>query len=174
MKNLYKKIIQTLTSPEAKQKFIDADVKPIKWVDEFEGQYYQPEMFEGFTTPAVLVEWDIQYPKAKPAADVSLTLHIMYEQPAHADSLNKDIDKALKRFDFKDIVLELINGLESKNTGKLELISESGLKEPAIVKVHLLTFECSYRSKQKEYGEFTPDDMTLNGNIKAFDFEISE
>jgi len=63
----------------------------------------------------------------------------------------------------------LINGLESENTGKLELISESGLKEPAIVKVHLLTFECSYKNKQKQYGEFTPDEIEISGTIKIFD-----
>jgi len=174
MKNLYKKIIETLTNNVTKQNFIDAGLSPVKLVDEYEGQYFQPEMFEGLILPAVLVEWDINYPKPNEPGTATVNIHIMYEQTEHADSHSKQIDRALKRFDFYQKVYELLNGIESENTGKLQLQTESGLKEPAITKVYIYGFTCSYTGKlnRTDWGETTPEDMELSGHIKAFDVNL--
>ena len=175
MENLYKKIIETLTSAENKQNFRAVGLKPVKLVDEYEGQYFQPEMFEGLVLPAVLVEWDVTYAKQSDPGLASVNIHIMYELPEHADSHNPNIDRALKRFDFYVKVYKMINGLESENTGKLQLVSEGGLKEPAITKVHIFGFTCSYAGKlsHTNWGEITPEDVQLSERLKAFDTNLN-
>ncbi len=147
MKNLYKKIIATLQLPETVTKFTEAGIKPVQLIDDYEGQYFDPENFEVFTPPAVLFEYDIEYDKTNKPATAIITLHLCYEQPTSANTNNPNIDRALKRYDFNDLVYNAIKDLESEHTGKLKLESEGSLKEPAIVKVHLMRFSCSYTGK---------------------------
>lgn len=171
MKTLYKTLLEKLTAPETTQLLADAGLPPVKYVDIYEGQYYNPDKFEGLVLPAVLVEFSIDKPQQAEPGQLILTLHILYEQPEHGDNHAPHIDRALQYLDFAEKIYELVKDTESEHTGKLVWNGESSIGEPGIVKVLLQTYSASYtgRSNIKEYGETELQALSVTGNLKTFD-----
>ncbi len=171
MKTLYKTLLEKLTADTTNQLLSAAGLPPVKYVDIYEGQYYNPEKFEGLVLPAVLVEFSIDKPQLTEPGQLSLTLHILYEQPEHGDNHAPHIDRALKYLDFAEKIYELVKDTESEHTGKLVWNGESSIGEPGIVKVLLQTYSASYtgRSNMKEYDETELQELSITGNLKTFD-----
>ena len=171
MKTLYKTLLEKLTSDDTKQQLSVAGLPPVKYVDIYEGQYYNQQKFEGLVLPAVLVEFNIDKPRLSEPGQLALTLHILYEQTKPADNHAKHLDRALQYLDFAEKIYELVKDTESEHTGKLVWNGESSIGEPGIVKVLLQTYTASYtgRSNMKEYGETELNDVIIEGHLKTFD-----
>jgi hypothetical protein len=165
MRNLYKTIINKLEDDRAIAIYDEFGVSKTKLIDEYEGQYLDPENFDLLDCPFVLVEYDIDYKTDKENATIVVVLHLGYEQVKRANNRTIQIDKHLKFFDYTDAVHKIVNNLETAFTGKLELVSENSLKEPAITKIHLLTYQCSYTGRNlnnnKKFNEVDGADMAL-------------
>ena len=147
MKALYKKIISVLTDENAQKIYTEFGIKKTSLIDEYEGQYLYQENYELLNCSFVLVEYDIDYKTPTEPATITLVLHLGYEQIKRANNRTPNINKHLEFFDYTDAVHKIINNLETNFTGKLELVSENSLKEPAITKVHTLTYQCSYTGR---------------------------
>ena len=165
MKDLYTTIIQRLTSMQAKEAYHKAGVLPCRFVDFYRGQYFQFENFDTFPLPAVLFEFSLNY-NSKREGTATITLHLCYEQPMETSSISKIKENALKFFDFVNTTHNLLDGLESKHTGKLLLNMEEMVKDDTIVNVHLLTFSCLYTGRNTEkYTYVTGEDLLADGKI---------
>ena len=149
MKNLYNTIVETLTAPEAAAAYRKAGVPACQFIDLYRGQYLNWEAFDTFPVPAVLFEFSISHSSAAEAT-ANITLHLCYEQAQDSSSISRSKDSALKFFDFTEVTARLLEGLESQNTGKLELGSEEMVKDDAIVNVYTLAYTCRYKRKGKE------------------------
>lgn len=172
MKNLYKAFLNIDKNPKAIAIFNQHGVQPPVLIDEYEGQYYNPEASELIGCRFIFIEYDIDYKKstAEPAT-IILNLHLGYEQVKRANNTTVNLDAHLKHFDYTEAVKEVVKTITSKNTGTLNLISENSLKEPAITKVHILTYEASYsQQKIKELETVSTPNATLSfeSEIRAF------
>ena len=143
MKNLYNTIAETLTAPEATAAYRKAGV------------------------PAVLFEFNISHSSAAQAT-ANITLHLCYEQAQDSSSISSSKDSTLKFFDFTEVTTQLLEGLESQNTGKLELTGEEMVKDDAIVNVYTLSYNCRYKRKAKEgrYKYVTGEKLTADQGIR--------
>ncbi len=149
MKAFYNKLIDTLTSPEAIEKFTTNNVWAIVMVDLYRGQYLYEDSFEMLILPAVLLEYNIDYENH----EAVISLHLCYEQVYETNNLSLAKDNALMFFDFVDTVYDLVYKMESTHTGKLKLLSEGQQRDDTPTNVHLLTFKCSYRGKRKKHSD---------------------
>lgn len=165
MKAFYNKLIETLTSNEAVEKFTENNVRAIVMVDLFRGQYLYEDSFEMLILPAVLLEYSIDYENQ----EAIISLHLCYEQVAETNNLSLAKDNALMFFDFVDTVYNLVYKMESANTGKLKIISEGQQKDDTPTNVHLLTFKCSYmgknRNKADDYVYTEGEEVSTVGTI---------
>lgn len=177
MKELYLKITNKLTSEEAINKFSEKNVRAVGQVDLYRGQYLYEQDFEQLILPAVLMEYSINVQNNS----ATINLHCCWEQFYETDNKSFDQDKALHFFDWQDVLYNLLYELESKNTGKLTLVTESSAKDDTPTNVHIFTFECSYMGRVKKaddgYEYAQGEDITANGtiNIKPdpeYDFEL--
>ena len=132
MKTLYKTLLEKLTSDDTKQLLSAAGLPPVKYVDIYEGQYYNQQKFEGLVLPAVLIEFSIDKLRLTEPGQLSLTLHILYEQTEllyeqtePGDDHAPRIDRALKYLDFAEKIYELVKDTEIENTGSLKTFDEA-------------------------------------------------
>ncbi|WP_027394189.1 hypothetical protein [Aquimarina latercula] len=167
MKELYTTIIERLTSEAAAQTYRNAGIPALKHIDLYRGQYFNPEAFETFRLPGLLFEFTVAYQGTTGVA--SITLHLMYEQGRDTSSISQSRDKALQLFDFVKVTHQLIEELESPNTGKLELISEELLRDDAVVSVYLLSYQAPYYGRNKEKYQYAQgEDVNITGRIREF------
>ncbi len=173
MKALFKKIIETLTGQSAQLAFKNANLKPVKYIDIYKGQYNEWEKFELHVLPAVLMQWQINHnnnPNTNQST-ATITLHLIYENIYSSSSVFNN-DKALLHFDFVRVVNELIENLEAENTGKLQLISEESFNPEAIEHAIVLTYQCAYTGKAQDKTSkwnYTPEntvDVNISGTLK--------
>jgi len=174
MKTLYKTLLEKLTDANAKAIFHKHNTKEIALIDEYEGQYFSPENYELLNCPFVLIELDIEYTNDKRPGQLTLTLHLGFEQIKRANNRTIDIDKNLGFYDFNDAVHEILSNIETDFTGKLELKNEASLKEPAITKVHNLTYACSYTRRSIDYNnkfdEVSGEEVSFSPRISVNPF----
>jgi len=151
MKALFTKITDTLTGQAAQVLFKQYNVKPVRYVDLYKGQYQQWEKFEAHRLPAVLFEWQINHNNNPNANNSTATvvLHLIYEQIRSSSSLFNNSD-SLAYFDFVTAVTQLVENLEAEHTGKLQLINEASPNPEAIEQAILLTYQCAYTGKAQD------------------------
>lgn len=167
MKTLYTTIIDRLTSEDAKSRYRAAGIPSLKYIDLYRGQYFNFENYDSFSLPGMLFEFTISYNKTEGTANINL--HLLYEQARDTSSISKSKDKALKLFDFVKVTHELLQELESPNTGKLELINEEMIKDDTAVNVYLLSYQSRYTGRNREKFEYTRGEkLETNGRIKEF------
>lgn len=166
MKEFYKKVITTLQSEAAINAFTAKSVPAIKQIDLYRGQYLYEDEFEQLLLPAVLVEYNINHQ----SNTATINIHCCWEQLYETDSKSADRDAALMFFDWQDVLYDLLYELESKNTGKLKLLTEGMQKDDSPTNVHVFSFECSYLGRVKKaadkYNTAELEALTASGTIK--------
>ncbi|MDX8566287.1 hypothetical protein OZ664_19925 [Elizabethkingia sp. HX WHF] len=162
---LLEKFIGETTSEETKDLYRLKGIVPIQHIDLYAGQDQDPEFFELFSFPALLVSWSIDY-KQNPAV-ATVTFRLMYEQLRDTSNQGVNTLEALKFLDFIEITDGILHGLESVHTGKLERASEDLQLEPVITDEYILVYQCSYTGKEKARenptGHF--DDIEIKGGL---------
>lgn len=148
MKLFYKKLTETFKKEEVKDKYRTAGIKPIQFIDLYAGQEYNPEAFEIFNFPALLVNWSIDYRSDPPVVALEFTL--LYEQLRDTSNLSKNTDEALKFIEFIAITDEVIKTIETAHTGKLNLINEANKLDETVVDTYIMSYQCSYSGKLPE------------------------
>ena len=172
MKNIYQECKAKLSSQEANDLLLGRELPKVRYVDLYKGQYLSPELFDVMPLPAVLIEWSINHIDET----ATLSLHLVYEQLRDTSSLSASPVASLKFFDYINTIHELINGLESVNTGKLEPAGFSPIQLDRVATAHMLNYQCSYQDILDKIDPYTYTDgnaeLELTKHIvKYFDFE---
>jgi len=141
MKTFYNRILEEFDKGSVRQKYLDLGISPIGYIDMYAGQEMNEGNFELFACPALLLEWSIDYSGGSIA---NVTFYLCYERLGEFSSISQFRDNSLKILDFINVTRQILNGLESPSTGKLNLVSENFHKLDSIVDVYVLNFECSY------------------------------
>ena len=122
MKTFYNKTIEAFEKLENKAKFTDSDIAPVQYIDLYAGQEQFEENFELFSQPALLIDWDIDYQTDPPTA--TITFYACYEQMRDTSNISLNRELGLKFLDYVAIVDQIIQTIETEETGKLELVTE--------------------------------------------------
>lgn len=109
------------------------------------------------------MQWQIAYTDNNEAI-ATITFRLCYEQLRDLSSLGQNKAEGLKFLDFINITDSVLKTIETTNTGKLHLISESLNIEDTVVDVFTLTYQCSYCGKQK-----APQSKSLRGNFERLE-----
>jgi hypothetical protein len=169
MKNFYNKLHEVFDKQETKDTFINQGVPPVRYIDLYAGQEYDPQNFEAHLFPAVFVRWSIDYKQSPPIA--TLTFRLCYEQLRDMSNISQHKQEALKFIDFIALVDAAIKSIETLSTGKISLMSEDLSIEDTVVDVYILTYHCSYVGKQSapqtKYLQGTVDDIMLQSKLMA-------
>lgn len=167
MKELFKKIIEVLSTQDAKDKYEAASLPPVEYIDIYSGQYLNEEEYETFPHPAILFEWSVDY-KANPNI-ASVNIHLCFEQLRDTSNISIVQELALKFFDFIEISNELLEDLETERTGKLERITEVPQQMGSIVNVQMLSYECSLADKVEDKYEYNDiENLTISKKLNIF------
>lgn len=162
MKVFYKKLLETFSKEETKDRYRTKGLTPVQFIDIYAEQDIIPEWFETHHYPALLVSWNIDY--SADVATANLTFYICYEQLHDTSSLGKNTDTALKFLDFVEITDQILKEIETPTTGKLYLLSEQNKIEETVVDVYLLSYQCHYTGKQntlqKDYLQGNYEDIS--------------
>lgn len=169
MKDFYKKLHQIFNKQSTKDCFVNKGISPVRHIDLYAGQDYDPQNFEANLFPALFVKWTIDYKHPTPIA--LLTFRLAYEQLRDLSNVSLNLDEALKFIDFIAITDSIIKKIETPHTGKLTLISEDLSIENTVVDVYVLTYQCAYNGKQStpqtDYLRGDVDDIKTKSNLMA-------
>lgn len=169
MKSFYNKLHEVFQQEETKDMYRQKGIVPIQFIDLYAGQDYMEEFFEAHLFPALFVRWSINYADNNNGV-ATLTFRLAYEQLRDMSSMGTTRDEGLKFIDFIAITDQILKTIETKNTGKLHLISEELTIEETVVDVFTLTYQCGYFGKQKapvvpkQQGQYV--EVNQVGNLK--------
>ncbi|HEX8575343.1 MAG TPA: hypothetical protein VF677_03535 [Flavobacterium sp.] len=165
MKAFYTKLIETFEKPSNKQLFLSQNISPVGYIDLYAGQDQFEDNFELFAQPALLVDWNIDHSGDVPA--VNINFYCCYEQLR--DTSNRSLNRylGLKFLDYVATVDQIVRGIESEATGKMELVTEGFNKMDSIVDIYLLTYTCNGKKLKspQQYEEGTYDTLKLQTNL---------
>ncbi|MDT8347992.1 MAG: hypothetical protein RQ756_09335 [Flavobacteriaceae bacterium] len=168
MKAFYEKLIERLESPEVRQRFIDAGISPVRYIDLYAGQDLDEENFELFAQNTVLVDWEIDY---EDPIKATINIYACFEQLRDTSNLSLNRSIALKFLDYVALVDSVVCSIESESTGKLEILSEGFNKMDSIVDIYLLTYECGFKPRAVDTGglEGCVESLNTTGDL-GYDF----
>ena len=171
MKAFYKQLISTFELPANQALFTIQGIAPVQYIDIYAGQDQFEENFELFARPALLLDWDIDH-ETKPST-ATITLYCCYEQLRDTSNISQNRELGLNFLDYINIIDGIVRTVESKETGKLELVSEGFNKMDSIVDIYLFTYKCRFEGRknplQKDYEAGSYDTLDLTSNLIEFD-----
>lgn len=165
MKLFYKKLTETFEKEEIKDLYRTKGLTPVQFIDLYAEQDLIPEWFEVHHYPALLVSWDINY--SNDTAVANIIFYICYEQLHDTSNLGTNTEMALKFLDFIELTDEILKNVISKNTGKLELVSENYKRDETVVDVYILNYQCSYSGKLNtlQYLQGNVDELNIKKGL---------
>jgi len=140
MVNFYNKISELFHAPATKQAYLDESLPAPAHIDLYRSQDQNPELFELFSLPALFLDWTIDHRESR----ANITVYVCFEVPAERTS--PDFLR------FVELTRNVLDGVESSSTGKLQLVSENLHDMNGIIEVVQLHFECSYYAQNHKKG----------------------
>jgi len=132
MINFYDKITILFYDAAIQQLYLDEKLPAPGHIDLYRSQDQNPELFELFSLPALLLDWTIDHRENR----ANITVHVCFESPTERTS--HDFLR------FVELTRNVLDGLESSSTGKLQIVSENLHDMSGIIETVQLNFECSY------------------------------
>lgn len=166
MKTFYNKTIEAFENLGNKAKFTDKNIASVQYIDLYAGQEQFEENFELFSQPALLVDWDINYQTDSPTA--TITFYACYEQLRDTSNISLNRELGLKFLDYVAIVDQIIQTIETEETGKLELVTEGFHKMDSIVDIYVFTYECAFIGRKNPLSKYQAGDydtLDLSGKL---------
>lgn len=152
MKQLYKAIQNLFRQNDAISCFEAANLKAPDFIDLYNGQPEAPEEFE-FTTPALFIDYSIVWDRggSMRRGELTLEVHVLTAESEGTDNLNAEL-RGMDKIDYYETVSDLLEDLETCETGKLILKNE----RPAVTdyfNYHILTFTCTISRRRTQVTE---------------------
>lgn len=126
--------------------FTDLNVAPVKTIDLYRGQPATPEQFEYFETPALFIDYSLDWKRVGKTWDASGTLdvHVVTDNPFHdTGNIFTSLDEGLKKTFYYTIARKLLDNLESDNTSKLVRSTEQPV-DTGVSVYHKLSYTFNY------------------------------
>lgn len=167
MKQLYKSIQQLFRQPETIEAFTALNLYAPAFIDLYNGQPESPDDFE-FTTPALFIDYSIDWEKAGTMRKGQLTLevHVLTDQTPETDSL-ADSPDGLEKIDYYETVSNLLEDLSTCETSTLTLKGERPVSTDYF-NYHLLTFTCTISRRRTYAAEGVIDNVTIKPTSKKY------
>lgn len=162
MKDLYLKIHDIFSDSTTKSQFTDVGLKPIRSIDLYAGQDFNPDLFEAKVFPALFIGWDINYDSKSTVA--TLNVRLAYEQLRDTSNIGTNKATGLKFLDTVRLTDDILKSIQTDSIGKITLTSEGLDLQPTVVDVYKLNYECSYSGASRN-----AKPQNLKGNIDQID-----
>ncbi|MGR3790685.1 hypothetical protein ACUXZJ_07215 [Flavobacterium sp. TN-1] len=153
MKEFYQKMVSVFNDEQTKEIYRSQGVLPVRFVDLYAGQDYDPQNFDAHLFPALFVHWNVDHT----SQTATMTIRLAYEQLRDYSSVSSNAKEALKFLDFVRITNKILVSFHTKNTGRLVLVGEELAVADTVVDVYVLTYNCRYQ------GMLTPKEYTKVG-----------
>ncbi|OWP87858.1 hypothetical protein BWK60_01510 [Flavobacterium covae] len=149
MKEFYEKMVSVFMEEQTKDIYRSQGVLPVRFVDLYAGQDYDPQNFDAHLFPALFVHWSVDHT----SQTATMTIRLAYEQLRDYSSVSSNAKEALKFLDFVRITNKILVSFHTKNTGRLVLMGEELAVDETVVDVYILTYSCRYQgmATPKEY-----------------------
>ncbi len=135
MKNIYLKINEKIKASD--DQFTSRGLPLIKHIDLFNGEDLLPEAYKQYTLPALFTEYKIDWEKQI----LNLKLHVLLAKGESTANTSDNQLEALKVFDTYNLIKNLMIGLESESTGKLQLVGEESTSSN-LINYQMIDFNC--------------------------------
>jgi hypothetical protein len=177
MKILYQAILDAFEGDKQAEDSIFAayGVEHPRYIDLYDSQPNVPEQFE-FMCPAVFIDYAIAWQKkgAFRVGTLMLTVHVLTDATPETDNISARLPEGLKKIDYYEAVVDLLEGLETEETSGLTLTDERPVTTDYF-NYHQLTFTCTISRKIrhiKRYADGIIEDIPIAGNpVKYFDID---
>lgn len=125
--------------------FTAAGLQPLQTIDRYRRQPLEPEKFEFYQTPALFIDYRIRWERTGRKYDGhgTLDVHVVTDNPFDTGNIFTNKEVALKQVFWFKIARQLLDGLESDNTGKLYRMDERPV-DTGVVVYHILTYGFNY------------------------------
>lgn len=142
MKELYQAIQKLFKQQDTIKLFHSKKLLSPEFIDLYDGQTESPESFE-FTTPALFIDYSIDWDKAGTMRRGTLTLevHVLTDPTPEADNLANTL-LGMERVDYYETVSDLLEDVATCETSSLVLKGERPVTTDYF-NYHLLTFTCT-------------------------------
>lgn len=122
-----KLLLKVYTEFEAKKQFFtDNNLKAIEHLDLYRGQPVAPKRFEIFALPAIFFNYTIDWSESeKGSGKLNLDAHVLIDAGHHTDNHSPNRESGLSIVQYYRMIDYVLRNLESENTSKLKLMSES-------------------------------------------------
>lgn len=175
MKILYQAILNTLSAN--KQAFADAGLQPPVFIDLYDSQPEIPDQFE-FICPAIFIDYSIAWEKkgTQRIGTLTVELHVLTDATPETSNISARLPEGLKKIDYYETVVNLIEGIATEETSALTLYAERPISTDYF-NYHLLTFTCTISRKvntPRLYTHGSLENIIIQGNPKqrkTFDLE---
>jgi hypothetical protein len=163
MKLLYQKILDTFA--ENKQIFEDLGLIAPMFIDLYDSQPEIPDQFE-FMCPAIFIDYNITWSKTGNVrtGTLQVEIHVLTSDFPETDSRSRRLPEGLKKIDYYETVVNLLEGLATAETSGLELIAERPVSTDYF-NYHVLTFQCNI---SRIFGDNT---RFADGKIESIDYQ---
>ena len=142
MKELYTSIQKLFKQEETIDIFRKQLLSPPEFIDLYDGQPESPEDFE-FTTPALFIDYSIEWERAGTMRRGQLTLdiHVLTDPTSDTDNLSDNL-AGMEKVDYYETISNLLEDLTTSETSPLVLKSERPITTDYF-NYHTLTFTCT-------------------------------
>jgi hypothetical protein len=177
MKILYQAILDAFSRDVQAEDSVFAGygVEPPNYIDLYDGQPEAPDQFE-FMCPAIFIDYAIAWQKngAFRVGALMLTVHVLTDATPDTDNISARLSEGLKKIDYCDAVVDLLDGLETEETSGLTLTDERPVATDYF-NYRQLKFTCNISRKIKRnerYVDGTIEGIPIAGNpVKRFDLD---
>ncbi|WP_455592916.1 hypothetical protein [Bacteroides sp.] len=161
MKPLYQAIQALFKQPEAIRAFTGQNLRIPEFIDLYDGQPEEPDRFE-FTTPALFVDYSIDWERAGTMRKGKLTLevHVLTDPTDETDNLSGPLS-GMEKVDYYETVSDLLEDLATCETSGLVLTGERPVTTDYF-NYHLLTFTCTISRRRTQVTHGGIDEISIN------------
>lgn len=163
-KDLYNDLYQEFESN--KQKFIDAGVPHVKFMERYRGQPLNPQQFEYYDLPAIFIERSIAWERDGQVYNGVLLLrfHIVYEPTWDTSNISTNKDEGMKYYAFVDCVREVLDNFRRAYISTMYRTSDEPV-DTGVILYETLGYQCMYYSNTQIDPHF--EDSPVPDNVKV-------
>ncbi len=158
------------TIMDAKPLFEENNLKSDFFIDLFRGQPNNPEVFEGYSYPAVFIEYNITGQGIDKPRLIQLNLHIEVNENYDASNISPNNIMGMNRFLYCNLLVKIFEGKKLGSSTKLKFENEQ-VNDSDVVDYHTLVFSFEMHHgdlvkppSDTEFGEFLS--LNFTGKLK--------
>jgi hypothetical protein len=175
MKILYQAILTAFQS--GAEIFTNDGLMPPVFIDLYDSQPEIPDQFE-FMCPAIFLDYSIAWEKngMQRIGTVTMDVHVLTDATPSTSSISGRLPEGLKKIDYYEAVVNILEGITTEETSGLVLVSERPVSTDYF-NYHILAFSCTISRTINDTRRFIDgkiEEINTSGKIRerlAFDID---